>query len=89
MPESKKRKKIVDRKGAQQRAQQHSKETAPKRSPKWWVPVMVGFAVVGLLIMVLAYIFSGNAPIPGLGNGNLFIGIGLMMVGFLMTMGWR
>ncbi|MDO5025235.1 MAG: cell division protein CrgA [Trueperella sp.] len=89
MPESKKRKKVVERQGAQQRAREHYKEVAPQRSPKWWVPVMVGFAVVGLIIVVLAYIFNGNVPIPGFGNGNLFIGVGLMMVGFLMTMGWR
>ena len=31
----------------------------------------------------------GDLPVPGLGNGNLFIGFGIMLVGFLMTMGWR
>lgn len=60
-----------------------------KRSPKWWAPLMVTLMLVGLIVVVLAYVFSGNAPIPGLGNGNLFLGFGVMLAGFLMTMGWR
>jgi putative cylicin-2 len=45
--------------------------------------------IVGLVIVVSAYIFGGNFPIKGLGNGNLFIGFGFMLTGFLMTMGWK
>lgn len=89
MPESKKRKKVQQRRAANE--QRSAKPQAPKTSPKWWVPLMVGFAVLGLLIVVVAYITGGRFPIPGLANGNinLFVGIGLMLVGFLMTMGWR
>ena len=60
-----------------------------KHSPKWLAPVMVTLMIIGLVIVVLAYVFSGNLPIPGFGNGNLFVGFGIMLVGFLMTMGWR
>ncbi|MEW6872353.1 cell division protein CrgA [Trueperella pyogenes] len=92
MPESKKRKKVVERKIAQQHAEENRYMTEPeKRSPKWWVPVMIGFALIGLVVIVVAYITGGRFPIPGLPNGNinLFVGIGLMLVGFLMTMGWK
>ncbi|WP_394262759.1 cell division protein CrgA [Trueperella sp.] len=92
MAESKKRKKVEQRRIARQQADERRKKVdPPKGSPKWWVPVMVGLAVLGLIIIVIAYITGGRYPIPGLDNGNinLFVGIGLMLVGFLMTMGWK
>lgn len=89
MPESKKRKKVEQRRIAKARAHQEHPSEEIKRSPKWWAPVMIALALIGLLIVVLAYVTGGNAPIPGLGNGNLFIGIGMMLVGFMMTMGWK
>ena len=58
-------------------------------SPKWWVPLMVSLMVIGLIIVVLAYVFNGQFPMKGLGNGNLFIGFAFMLAGFLMTMGWK
>jgi uncharacterized RDD family membrane protein YckC len=60
-----------------------------KTSPRWWAPLMVTLMIIGLIVVVVAYLFSGDLPVPGLGNGNLFIGFGIMLVGFLMTMGWR
>jgi len=45
--------------------------------------------VVGLVWVVLTYLFRGDLPIPGIGNWNLAIGFGLIMAGFLMTMRWR
>ena len=92
MAESKKRKKVEQRRIARQQAEERQKKVAPPTgSPKWWVPVMVGLAVLGLLIIVIAYITGGRFPIPDLDNGNinLFVGIGFMLVGFLMTMGWK
>ena len=50
---------------------------------------MVALMIIGLVIVVLAYVFSGDLPIPGWGNYNLFLGIGIMLLGFLMTMGWK
>ena len=45
--------------------------------------------IVGLVWLVIYY-FSGTLyPIPGIGWGNMAIGIALMMVGFLMTLKWR
>ncbi len=92
MARSKKRKKVEQRRISRQQAEERrSKQAPPQGSPKWWVPVMVGLAVVGLIIIVIAYITGGRFPIPGLPNGNinLFVGIGFMLAGFLMTMGWK
>lgn len=51
--------------------------------------VMFGLMILGLLWIVVWYITSGAWPIPAAGNGNIFIGFGLAMVGFLMTMRWQ
>lgn len=89
MPESKKRQKVVDRRKAQNRRAQNTAEE--KRSPRWWAPLMVTLAIIGLLIVVTAYVTNGRFPVPGLSNGNinLFIGIGFMLAGFFMTAGWK
>jgi hypothetical protein len=63
--------------------------TGKKTSPRWWAPTMVALMLIGLVIVVLAYIFGGTLPVPTWGNGNLFLGIGTMLVGFLMTLGWH
>ena len=78
----------------EERKNASSKERKPVKvkglqSPKWWAPLLVTLMIVGLIIVVTAYIFGGNFPIKGLGNGNLFIGFGFMLTGFLMTMGWK
>lgn len=92
MPESKKRSKVV---AAEKEKARRSSETRqnqfPEQSPRWWAPVMVGLAILGLLIVVTAYVTNGAWPIPGLPNGNinLFVGIGVMLIGFFMTMGWK
>lgn len=71
--------------------------TPPKRhskknltNPPWFVPVMLGLMVVGLLWVVSFYVMAPrDFPIPGITSWNLVIGFGLMIVGFLMTTRWR
>ncbi|WP_257210409.1 cell division protein CrgA [Actinomyces ruminis] len=52
-------------------------------SPRWYAPVMVTFLVVGLLWVVITYLFKGAYPLPyfvenhasdWLVNGNLYLG---------------
>lgn len=52
---------------------------------------MFGFMLLGLVWIVVYYITSSTLalPIPQLGQGNIFVGFGLIMVGFLMTTRWR
>jgi hypothetical protein len=57
---------------------------------RWFVPVMLGLMVVGLLWVVTYYISGANQyPVPSLERWNLAVGFGLMLAGFLMTTRWR
>lgn len=63
-----------------------------KSNPRWFVPLFVILMLLGLIWIVVYYIASmrGNVyPIPQIGNWNLAVGFGIMLVGFLMTMWWR
>jgi hypothetical protein len=50
---------------------------------------MVGLFILGLLWIVTFYVTQGAYPIPGISYGNLAIGFGLLMAGFVMTTRWR
>lgn len=59
-------------------------------NPPWFVPVMLGLMVAGLLWVVTFYITQPQGyPITGLKYWNLGIGFGLMISGFMMTTRWR
>lgn len=69
-------------------------EAAPKAdapNPVWFKPVMFGFMLLGLLWIVLYYITSSTVqlPIPSFGQANIFVGFGLVLIGFLMTPWWK
>jgi hypothetical protein len=61
----------------------------PMANPPWFVPVMLGLMLLGLLWVVTFYITSGSYPIPNINYWNLIIGFGLMISGFMMTTRWR
>lgn len=87
MPESR------GREGAKER----SRRTAdlPKRSqtlqsnPAWFVPVMCGLMILGVLWVATFYITAGSWPIAAIRYWNLAIGMGLIMAGFAMSTRWR
>ena len=63
-----------------------------KANPRWFVPLFVTLMLLGLIWIVVYYISStrGNVyPIPRIGNWNLAVGFGILLVGFLMTMWWH
>lgn len=62
-------------------------EQAP--NPVWFKPVMVGFMLLGLAWILVFYISGQQYPIPGLNAWNLLIGLGIALIGFLMTTRWR
>lgn len=74
-------------------AQRERKEAARREAPNpvWFKPVMFGFMLLGLIWIVLFYITSSNLqlPIPQLGQANIFVGFGFVLVGFLMTPWWK
>jgi hypothetical protein len=58
-------------------------------NPVWFVPVMLGLMLLGLVWVVTFYITGQEYPVPQLGRWNLAVGFGLMMTGFAMTTRWR
>jgi hypothetical protein len=84
MPESKGRAKPSSRVPADP-----AKESHPKPSPRWLVPVMLGAFILGLLWIVLFYLVPDAPVLSALGNWNMLIGFGLIMVGFGLSTRWR
>lgn len=60
-----------------------------KSNPAWFVPVMCGLMILGVLWVATFYITSGELPIAPIGYWNLAIGMGLIMAGFVMATNWR
>ena len=69
-------------------AQSRTKKTT-MANPPWFVPVMLGLMLLGLIWVVAFYITAGDFPIPKVGYWNLVIGFSLMISGFMMTTRWR
>ncbi len=84
MPESKKRKKPVYRTAA---------APAPRKkgpSPVWLAPLMLAMFGIGIAWLVVFYITQSDMPFAGeLGNANLLVGFGFIVVGFLLSTQWR
>jgi len=64
-----------------------SNDEAP--NPVWFLPVMLGFMIVGLVWIVVFYVSGSQYPILQLGAWNILIGFAIAFVGFLMTTRWR
>ncbi|ERS52673.1 cell division protein CrgA [Corynebacterium sp. KPL2830] len=59
-------------------------------TPKWYVAIMLGLMVIGLLWLVVNYLAGESIPFMAeLSGWNYGIGFGLALIGLLMTMGWR
>ncbi len=57
---------------------------------RWFLPLMLGLMIVGLVWVVTYYISGASQfPVPQIGRWNLGVGFGFMMAGFLMTTRWR
>ncbi len=95
MPKSKVRKKVAIT-AARTSAEASSTSAAAARahvaapSSPVYVGIMLGLMVLGLLWLVVYYLWGNSIPfIAGLGNWNFAIGFVLMISGLLMTMRWR
>ena len=58
-------------------------------NPSWFVPVMLGLMLVGLIWVVTFYITQEQYPVESWGRWNLGAGFTLMMAGFAMTTRWK
>ena len=83
MPESKGRAKPAQTPPPQRRSK------TSMVNPPWFVPLMLGLMLVGLLWVVTFYVTAAAYPIPNINYWNLAIGFTLMISGFLMTTRWR
>ena len=85
MPESRKRKKAVYPSGP---AAGTVRKKGP--SPVWLAPLMLTLFIVGIIWLVVFYITQSDMPFTGdLGNANLAIGFGFIVLGFLLSTQWR
>ena len=85
MPESKKRKKSVYPTASAPGA---VRKKGP--SPVWLAPLMLGLFFIGITWLVVFYITAPDMPFTGdLGNGNLAIGFGFIVLGFALSTQWR
>lgn len=89
VPESRKRKKKNKQEVHSDTELQKSWVDDIPLSPSWWAPVFITLMVLGLFVMLTYYMSGAQYPIPGVGNWNMALGLGLMMAGFLMTLRWR
>lgn len=61
-----------------------------KSTPKWYTVLFCTLMIIGLIWCVVYYLSpSGTWPIPNIGAWNLAIGFGMILIGFIMTMGWQ
>ncbi|HSL07464.1 MAG TPA: cell division protein CrgA [Pseudonocardiaceae bacterium] len=88
MPKSKVRKKSVYTPPADQHTPVKVRVAGP--SHPFYVAVMLGLMLLGLLWLVVNYLAVDKIPLLSqLGNWNFLIGFVLMIIGLLMTMRWR
>ena len=59
-------------------------------TPVWYKALMFGLMLIGLLWMIVNYLAGPSIPLMNeLGPWNYLIGFGGLILGLLMTMGWR
>lgn len=76
-------------KKALRKAAKRDRTGEPQPTPMWYKVVMIGPMIVGLLWIIVYYLFQGTLPIPGINVWNLIIGLVFMMTGLIMTTRWR
>ncbi|WNM24523.1 cell division protein CrgA [Demequina capsici] len=61
---------------------------APSENPRWLVPTIVAFLVVGLAWIVVHYVTQGQYPLP-LYNWNVAVGFGCFAVAMGLLTRWK
>lgn len=85
MPESRSRKKKKSAPGSA--PEQVAK---PKGGGRWVVPTMCTLLLLGLAWIVVFYLSEGDLPgMRELGDWNLLVGMGMIMLGLLTAMKWE
>lgn len=81
----------IRRKGDKKRDRSEPKlpKTAAGTSPAWVAPLMLGLFGIGLIWIVVYYVSSADLPVEALGNGNMLVGFGFIIGGFIASTQWR
>ncbi|MBZ8177302.1 cell division protein CrgA [Corynebacterium poyangense] len=59
-------------------------------TPTWYMALMFFFMLAGLAWIIVNYLAGNQIPLMvQLGPWNYAVGFGLLVIGLLMTMGWR
>ncbi|KAB1502781.1 cell division protein CrgA [Corynebacterium sp. 320] len=59
-------------------------------TPRWYIVLMLGLMILGLAWLVVNYLAGPSIDfMANLGAWNYLIGFALLIVGLLMTMGWK
>lgn len=93
MPKSKVRKKAAYTAPTHKPTEKEQRAAGPSHPA--YVAVMLGLMVLGLIWLVVNYIAGDKLPFMAALSGgggmdwNFVVGFGLIVVGLLMTMGWR
>ena len=84
------RRAVADAQDAAVEAKQRHKRKAQKiGNPAWFVPVMLGLMVIGLIWVVTFYITQERYPVASWGRWNLGAGFVFILSGFAMTTKWK
>ncbi|NEK84880.1 cell division protein CrgA [Blastococcus saxobsidens] len=90
MPKSKVRKKSVYTPPEDALRSRGAQAKVLQPSPRWYVALMVGLMLVGLLWIVVYYVAGDRIPfMVSLSAWNFAIGFGAMVAGLIMSMRWR
>lgn len=73
----------------QETKERHRVKAQKLGNPSWFVPVMLGLMILGLLWVVTFYITSERYPVESWGRWNLGAGFAFILVGFAMTTRWK
>ncbi|SDS37573.1 Uncharacterised protein family (UPF0233) [Brevibacterium sandarakinum] len=60
-----------------------------KPNPSWFLPVLIGLLLIGLIWLVTFYVSQGAFPVEAWGNWNILIGFGFFVAGLIMSTRWR
>ena len=63
-------------------------DPGPKPLSPGYKAVMFGLLILGLLWIIVYYLTQGLLPILQLAGGNILVGFGIALVGFLMMTRW-
>lgn len=72
-----------------QTRERHKAKAQKIGNPPWFVPVMLGLMIIGLLWVVTFYITGQQYPVSSWGMWNLGLGFALILTGFAMTTRWK